>query len=147
VSEVRYAAAGGVVVAGERVLVLLRPGRGEVRLPKGKIEPGEDARTTALREVSEETGFADLEIVEDLGEQTTEYDQVDDDGTPLHVVREERYFLMRLTSKVRREQPPEDAEEFTTDLRTADEAIRMLTYDGEKEWVRRALEVVRTTAG
>jgi len=50
---VRYTAAGGVVVDAERVLVLRRPSRDEVRLPKGHIEKGESAQETALREVME----------------------------------------------------------------------------------------------
>ena len=41
-AERRYAAAGGVVVDGDRMLVLERPERNEVRLPKGHVEPGED---------------------------------------------------------------------------------------------------------
>jgi len=87
---VRYRAAGGVVVDGERVLVLRRPGRGEVRLPKGHIDPGETPRAAALREVGEESGYADLEIVADLGTQTVEFDW---DGR--HYVRDEHYFLMQ----------------------------------------------------
>ena len=39
----RYLAAGGVVIHDGRMLVLDRPSRGEVRLPKGHIEGGEDA--------------------------------------------------------------------------------------------------------
>lgn len=40
---VRYVAAGGVVVGAGRVLVLERPGRNELRLPKGHVEHGESA--------------------------------------------------------------------------------------------------------
>ena len=39
-----YASAGGLVVEAGRVLVLERPGRRELRLPKGHIEPGETPR-------------------------------------------------------------------------------------------------------
>ena len=135
----RYQAAGGVVLAGDRVLVLLRPARGEVRLPKGKVEGDETPESTALREVTEETGFADLEIVEDLGFVVNEYDMLEIDGSKIHVIRDERYFLMRLTSPARVERPQEDEEEFTVDMRAPDEALRTLTYEGEREWVRRAL--------
>ncbi len=49
-------AAGGLVFDGHsRVLVIHR--RGKWDLPKGKMEPGEDAQTTAVREVSEECGI------------------------------------------------------------------------------------------
>lgn len=53
-------AAGGVVlrptVGGTEVLVVHRPRYDDWSLPKGKLDPGEDAATAALREVAEETG-------------------------------------------------------------------------------------------
>lgn len=36
-------------------------------LPKGHIEPGEDALTAAKREIHEETGITNLELVMELG--------------------------------------------------------------------------------
>jgi len=139
VKEIRYTAAGGVVVAEDRVLVLRRPSRGEVRLPKGKVEPGDDELDTALREVREEGGFADLEVVVDLGTLTNEFDRLDEDGSTIHMVRAEHYWLMRLTSPSRYQRPPEDEEEFLPDFLPVDVALEALTYDAEKEWVRRAL--------
>ena len=58
----RVEAAGGVVtLAGtDRVLFIHRRGRWD--LPKGKIDPGEDAPTAALREVEEETGVTQLTL-------------------------------------------------------------------------------------
>ena len=56
---IRYQAAGGVVVDDDQVLVLLRPSRDEIRLPKGHVERGESARQPAMREVREESGYAD----------------------------------------------------------------------------------------
>jgi len=75
-------AAGGIVVRrdGDRVLLALTIEEdGEaavVALPKGGLEPGEDALTAARREVTEETGLHDLRLVLD---------------EPLHV--ESRYGL------------------------------------------------------
>ena len=40
------------------VLLISRPHRGDVSLPKGKNEPGESLPRTAVREVQEETGYA-----------------------------------------------------------------------------------------
>ena len=53
---VTYTSAGGVVIdgTGDQVLVLVRPERDEVRLPKGHIEAWESAEDAALREVGEE---------------------------------------------------------------------------------------------
>jgi 8-oxo-dGTP diphosphatase len=62
--------AGGVLVddAG-RVLLVRRghePYQGTWSLPSGRAEPGEDVRTTATREVREETGL-DVEVDDLLG--------------------------------------------------------------------------------
>lgn len=35
--------------------------------PKGHVEAGEDDETTARREIREETGLVDLELIDDLG--------------------------------------------------------------------------------
>lgn len=54
-------AAGAVVLQGSgedaRVLVVHRPRYGDWSLPKGKLQPDEDAQVAAVREVEEETGL------------------------------------------------------------------------------------------
>ena len=129
---VRYTAAGGVVVDAEHVLVLRRPSRDEVRLPKGHIEKGESAQETALREVAEESGYADLGTIADLGHQTVEFDYK---GT--HVIRDEQYFLMGLRS-TRRAEREEKESQFIPGWLSWDEALSELTFEAEREWVRRA---------
>lgn len=42
-------------------------GNGAWLFPKGKAEPGETPEEAARREVSEETGLTDLELLDDLG--------------------------------------------------------------------------------
>jgi len=62
---VNITAAGGLVTNSEgKVLIIKR--RGKWDLPKGKTEAGENHEQTALREVREETGIQDLEIVKPL---------------------------------------------------------------------------------
>jgi 8-oxo-dGTP pyrophosphatase MutT (NUDIX family) len=129
---IHYQAAGGVVVRGERVLVLRRPSRNEVRLPKGHIEPGESRRETALREVTEESGYAELQIAADLGHQQVEFDYQGQ-----HVVRDEYYFAMQLEGT---HQGAREAKELQFEpvwLRWQ-EALEALTYEVEREWVERA---------
>ena len=129
---VRYTAAGGVVVSGGRVLALRRPSRGEVRLPKGHVEPEEDVRAAALRETREESGYTDLVLRADLGNQVVEFDY---EGR--HVVRTERYFLVALAESPKGS-PPDGEEQFETVWLTWDEALAALTFEAEREWVRRA---------
>lgn len=56
-------AAGGLVQNRRSDCLLIRR-NGLWDLPKGHQEPGEDIRTTALREVQEETGLGDIETRE-----------------------------------------------------------------------------------
>jgi len=134
----RYLAAGGVVVHNGHVLVLHRPGYGEVRLPKGHVERGETAMETALRETREESGYADLTIKGDLGTQTVEFTRPDG----RQVVRVERYFLLGLTEEHSEttNQPKAGVHEsqFEPLWLPWDEAQAALTFQAEREWVRLA---------
>jgi 8-oxo-dGTP pyrophosphatase MutT (NUDIX family) len=138
-----YASAGGVVVdsAGENVLLLLRPGRlgpdgrPEVRLPKGHIEPGESRSHAALREVHEEAGLSNLEILADLGHQTVEFD-----WQGRHYVRDESYFLLKASDPLpTRAGHPE--KQFERRWLPWKEALARLTFAAEREWVERAQTV------
>ena len=149
---IEYTTGGGVVIEGlqtgaspvvgpengpARMLILDRPARGEVRLPKGHIDPGETAAETALREVAEETGYEDLEIVADLGVRTVEFDY----GTD-HYRRQEHYFVMRLRSQRQRPRPPHDAEQFRVLWVPLAEAPGLLTFPAEQEVARDAIALV-----
>ena len=58
-------AAGGIVTnAGGEVLMIYRFGKWD--LPKGKRDEGETIEHTALREVAEETGVKELQLLEQL---------------------------------------------------------------------------------
>ncbi len=130
-STVRYVAAGGVVVHEERVLVLRRSSRGEVRLPKGHVEPGESLEETALREVCEESGCQGPLIVADLGRQIVTFDV-----PGRRVVRTEQYFLMRPVDGAAL--LGESERQFAPEWMAWDEALAALTFEPEREWVRRA---------
>jgi HAD superfamily hydrolase (TIGR01509 family) len=132
VEPTRYTAAGGVVLHDGRVLVLRRPSRNEVRLPKGHVEPDEDVRTAALREVCEESGYADLAVRADLGVQVVEFDHAG-----RHVVRTERYFLMALAGDAGALRGGGERQ-FEPAWLTWDEALEALTFEAEREWMRRA---------
>jgi 8-oxo-dGTP pyrophosphatase MutT (NUDIX family) len=127
-----YQAAGGVVVHEDHVLVLRRPSRDEIRLPKGHIEAEESARAAALREVAEESGYTGLEIIADLGHQQVEFDY-----KGAHIVREEYYFLMDLDSDRQIERDKKERQ-FEPAWLSWQEALDALTFEAEREWIRRA---------
>jgi len=64
---IHTSSAGGIVLNSEgRVAVVSQRGV-SWSLPKGHIEEGEDPLAAALREIYEETGLSDLELVRKLG--------------------------------------------------------------------------------
>lgn len=134
-----YKAAGGVVTddTGEQVLLLVRPSRDEVRLPKGHIDPGETPQIAALREVTEETGYDDLETLAHLGEQLVAFALGN-----RKIQRHETLFLMRARTRHEIERPEEDEQQFFSVWASWDEAVRFLTFESEREWVRRARSVL-----
>lgn len=61
--------AGGVVFKkkeGKRYLLLLKDKNGKWTFPKGLVEPDEDRKITAAREVAEETGIDKIEFSQEL---------------------------------------------------------------------------------
>jgi 8-oxo-dGTP pyrophosphatase MutT (NUDIX family) len=133
-----YAAAGGVVVdpTGELVLVLVRAkrllpnGQPEIRLPKGHIELDESPRDAALREVNEESGLNQLEVVSDLGDQQVSYTS---EGR--RYLRDESYFLMTVPADARHAHPEGQFECLWLAWK---DALTKLTFEAEREWMRRA---------
>jgi 8-oxo-dGTP pyrophosphatase MutT (NUDIX family) len=116
-------AAGGVVVRDGHVLVVHRERYDDWSLPKGKVEPGESWETAALREVREETGF-DCELGEPLG--ATLY-------APGGHEKEVRWFRMEPVGDA----AATDGEVDEVRWLPLDDALRLLSYEGEREIVER----------
>jgi 8-oxo-dGTP pyrophosphatase MutT (NUDIX family) len=127
--------AGGVLVVGDRVVVLVKRLNSEVRLPKGRCDAGETAAQAALREVAEETGFGDLGLRRELGALTTEYTS---GGRRLR--RSATFFQMELRSWRRCARDVRDAHRFAVLWMPVGEALAALTFEDEREFLRRALE-------
>jgi 8-oxo-dGTP pyrophosphatase MutT (NUDIX family) len=137
--EKRYQAGGGIVMNKGKLLVLFRPNRNEIRLPKGHIDPGESAQEAALREVEEESGLSGLEIIADLGTQVVEFDSFG-----FHFNRTEYYYLMKLSDDSTRGKPED---QFEPRWVSPEKALELLTYEPEKEWVRRAMPFINQKDG
>ncbi len=59
--------AGGVVVNQKGEILVVNQNNNSWSLPKGHIEPGEDAIDAAKREIHEESGIRDLSFIQVLG--------------------------------------------------------------------------------
>ena len=141
----KYRAAGGVVLDDRgRVLLIERHVRRngevihEVRLPKGKLDPGETDEEAAVRETGEETGYWRLEVVADLGEFVTRY--VDPKGRETR--RGERYVGTRMTDATHEGQRmaagSEEALFEPTWAGDLAEAEGRMTYESEARVIRAA---------
>lgn len=130
-----YRAAGGIVFRKREVLLLERPSRGEVRLPKGHVEEDESLAEAALREVREETGYEHLRIIADLGTQRVEFV---DPYRERQVTRDEQYYLMRLEDEQQKERENQE-QQFVPNWVPVTDAGRVLTFQAEREFMRRAL--------
>ncbi len=134
-----YQAAGTVVINEDKVLMLLRPELDEVRLPKGHIDPGETALQAALRETQEESGFSDLEVLAPLGEQVVEFTL----GSK-HVMRQEFYFLAKVGANTIRSR---HEKQFIPSWMPWEMALQKVTFEAEREWLRRAFDKARQLGG
>lgn len=127
--------AGGVVVRDGEVAVIVpvrRDARGSrvLGLPKGHPDPGETPEQAATREVQEETGLT-AELIEELGEIRYHYERR---GRRRH--KRVAFFLFEYRSG---DLADHDHEIEDARWMPLAEAVRALSYDGEREMVRRAL--------
>ena len=126
--------AGGIIFYGENVLVLSNH-RGDAVFPKGHLEAGETPEQAALREVEEEAGIRP-EIISPLG--TTEYEFY----WPADRTRRHKtvywYLMMAHDAKVKCDGYEIKSGRYISVV----EALRLLTYDLDREKLNMAQEMI-----
>jgi ADP-ribose pyrophosphatase YjhB (NUDIX family) len=125
--------AGGVVLNGDgEVLVVSQRGK-SWSLPKGHIDRGEDALTAAKREIYEESGIRDLELVRELG--TYERNKISLDGGEDRSERKAiTMFLFRTREKTLKPVDPDNPEARWVER---SQVAPLLTHEKDKEFFRR----------
>ncbi len=113
------------------MLLLIRPGRDEVRLPKGHIEAEETSSPQHSEKCAKRPGMTIWNSWLTFGEQLVTF--LLGDRT---IRRVERYFLMPSPDQIQRPSP--DEQQFFVVWVELDEAVECLTFEAEKEWIRRA---------
>lgn len=90
----RTRSVGGIVIGdgGTIAMVRNRNGNGAWLFPKGHTEPGESDEETARREIAEETGLHNLELLGDLGSYER-HPILPDGSEDLNEMKEIKMFL------------------------------------------------------
>jgi 8-oxo-dGTP pyrophosphatase MutT (NUDIX family) len=131
--------AGGVVVrylgGTPEIAICESRARHVWGLPKGTPEDGEALVETAVREVTEETGL-EVEVVQELGSIDYWFAQ-----GAARVHKYVHFWLMHATGG---DTANHDAEFDAVEWLPLERAAEMLTYDSEREVVRRAAALVVT---
>jgi 8-oxo-dGTP pyrophosphatase MutT (NUDIX family) len=125
---------GGVVVRGDEVLVITPAGRRITGLPKGGPERGETPEQTATREVREETGIH-AKVREPLGDVEYWYRR-----SGRRVFKTVHFFLFDFVSGSTADHDHEVDDARWILLR---DAVRSLSYPGERALIERALSKSR----
>lgn len=127
--------AGGVVVRGQDVIVIVpvkRDAHGNrvLGLPKGHPDGDESAEAAATREVSEETGVS-AELIEKLGDVHYGYEH-----RGRRIAKRVAFYLFEYRSGDLADHDHEIEEARWLPL---EEATRALSYEGERDMVKRAM--------
>lgn len=121
----------GVITVFQNKFLILKQARGHWGFAKGHIEKGETEKESALRELKEEAGIVECELI-DLPPISEEYEFEQDSSTYHKVVQ---YFV-----GVTKDDRVTIQQEEITDYRwaTYEEALETLTYDNSKEVLKKA---------
>ena len=127
--------AGGVVVDGDRTLVIVpvkraAGGRRVLGLPKGHLDGDETPAEAAAREVAEEGGVRG-ELISELGDVDYFYER-----RGRSIAKRVRFFLFAYREGDPADHDHEIEEAYWMPLA---EAAKALSYAGEREMVRRAM--------
>lgn len=123
--------AGGVVLNAKNEVAVVSQRGDSWSLPKGHIDPGEDALQATKREIREETGLIDIRLVRDLG--SYERYRIGKGGVGEDLGELKRIHLFLFTTETET-LAPEDPENPSACWVPIEEVSNLLTHPKDKEF-------------
>lgn len=131
--------AGGVVINRHRKVLIVGQKGKSWSFPKGHIEEGEDPITAATREIHEESGITDLELIEELGSYQR-YKIDERGGEDKSELKTIIMFLFRTNQDSLKPVDPENPEAKWVEI---SEITDLLTHSKDKEFFLRTVQKVQ----
>ncbi|MBI4098602.1 MAG: NUDIX domain-containing protein [Candidatus Magasanikbacteria bacterium] len=131
----RVRCAGGVVVNPDGLVLVVNQGGYSWSLPKGHINDGEETLEAAKREIYEESGVNDLELIADLGSYER-YRIALDGGDDLSQFKTIFMFLFKTNQTALAPLDPQNPEARWV---PKDEVADLLTHQKDKQFFRSVL--------
>ncbi|MDQ2932969.1 MAG: NUDIX domain-containing protein [bacterium] len=128
---VKEYSAGGIVLNNKGEIALANTKGNYWSLPKGHIDPGEDAYTAALRELYEETGIVNPVLVKPLGVLTRHMIKPDGTYHPERI-KDITFFLFTSDQEVL---VPVDPMHPEARWFSKEEALTLISHPKDKEFV------------
>jgi len=124
--------AGGVVTNDDGEILVVSQRGTSWSLPKGHIDPGENALVAAKREIYEESGIRDLELIRKLGSYERHKIGLNggDERSELKMIT---MFLFRTREKVLKPVDPDNPEARWVEK---SKVAQLLTHEKDKEFFR-----------
>jgi 8-oxo-dGTP pyrophosphatase MutT (NUDIX family) len=128
----RSESAGGVIVGPQGKIAVVNQDGLSWSLPKGRLEPVENAMAAALREIEEETGLTKLKFVKKLGEYERHPMGLDKKDIKDKI----RHLTFFLFTTLEEELKPKDPANPEARWVSADEVEALLTHKKDKAFFR-----------
>jgi 8-oxo-dGTP pyrophosphatase MutT (NUDIX family) len=106
-------------------------------LPKGHVEKGESLEQAALREIYEETGLSNVQLIKYLG--TIPRESVKSNGD---VEQKTIHFYLAYALCESQPQPPSDSRFIEPGWFCPEEAIKLLPYENDRAFLREHLSLL-----
>lgn len=132
--------AGGIVVNTEGKIAVVRQSNRFIpwSLPKGKVESNEDILAAAIREITEESGITQLELIKKL--PVYERPLLGKDGKDSTEIKQFHYFIFKTNQRDLKPIDPTNPEAIWIPV---DQLIAYLTHPKDKEFFSMILNEIK----